>query len=124
MKETEWRHKIVKDFKEKKMGFVWVHDAHFKHGFPDLTIVQSGVEAHVELKVVDHQGLDPMKLLSPRQRFVAWELTEAGANVFCVALAKREKTIFVYKYVTENSWWVEPQVFKLQGLGMLFPLCH
>lgn len=82
MKETQWRSKLVSQFKLFNANdFIWAMDAKFKAGFPDLYLIVRGKSIHYELKMTNkvHFGSkDLEKLFDPIQISVMRSIGKAG----------------------------------------------
>ena len=118
MKESDWRSQLIKQFREKKLGFIWANDVRYKAGYPDLYTIRKGVSIHYELKY--HRGefseltiLD--KTMTKLQQAVCKSIAGARGNVYTLVLLEN-KSVYAYNwfnlrgqlYTPEQfySWWI------------------
>ena len=104
-RENVWRSAILKHFRtECPAGFIWAHDAHFRHGFPDLTIILPpwGREIHVELKVCD-TGEEHLKGVSPRQIVTLQNIARAGGTSLVWTLIPSQGLVLWYDMRTKGT---------------------
>lgn len=96
--ESKWRSKLIKRFQARfPKGFIWAHDAHFRHGFPDLTMIfpsSNPLEpiktVHTELKI-DRRPHHPMNGVSPRQKVVLEQIARAGGTALVLTHYPEDK---------------------------------
>lgn len=81
MKETHWRSKLIKLFKETHPNeFIWAMDAKFKAGFPDLLVIVDGRTIHYELKAVSFCSFDNLGFFKPIQLSIIRAINRAGGD--------------------------------------------
>ena len=92
--ESRWRSSLVKLFQRMvPKGFIWAHDAHFRHGFPDLTMIfPEGRVVHAELKIQRHP-YHPLDGLEPRQKLVLQQIAKAGGTALVLTYYPEDKKI-------------------------------
>lgn len=117
MKETEWRSKLVRQFKEAKPGsFIWTMDAKFKAGFPDLYIVDLGVCKHIELKVFSSTSGTSLaslrKFFDPIQISVMRSINKAGGYAIGMALNKATNNVYLFDPTNDLMFILSPERFK------------
>lgn len=100
MKESQWRSKLMRMRKTTNpTNFIWIMDAKFKAGFPDIYLLIDGTPVHIELKIAHfyngYNGLDPIQLQTLKM------LAAAGAVAFCFNL--EDKTVGVTRINKDGS---------------------
>ena len=117
MKESQWRSKLVADFRKRKQkGFIWAHDAKFKAGYPDLQTIVKGLECHYELKVSDrykNEGTFEMqlkRLFEPIQIAIMTQMREACGRVRGLVL-QSDKSVLVFNFEMRTVKRYEPYEF-------------
>lgn len=101
MKESQWRSKLIAMRKKTNPNdFIWVMDAKFKSGFPDIYLLAAGKPYHIELKINDY----PTKL----QESVLYSLANAGAISLCFSL-KNDSLVQVSFY---DNRFIKHDVFQ------------
>lgn len=122
MKETEWRSKLVKQFKEHKPNsFIWAMDAKFKSGFPDLYLIHDTSKGfmssrHFELKVfcsVNGTSIGTLKkFFAPIQISIMKSINMAGGSAIGMALNKATSNVYLFHPVEEIMFILTPEKFK------------
>jgi hypothetical protein len=116
MLESSFRTNVIKWIKAKDpAAFVWVNEAKFKAGFPDLTIIRSRLISFAELKVCDDQYIVParfMALFRPRQIFTIKEMIKAGAQVRGLVYYQHLKEVVTVEFKDGVWGWSPVKIFK------------
>jgi hypothetical protein len=103
--ESKWRASLVKKFKERvPAGFIWAHDAHFRHGFPDLTMIfPGGRVVHAELKI-QRLPNPPLQGLEPRQKITLLQIAKAGGTALVLTHYPKESRTVWTDMALDSSW--------------------
>ena len=119
MKETEWRSKLVRQFKEHKPeSFIWAMDAKFKAGFPDLYLIdrETSQGRHIELKVFsDTEGTslgELRKFFDPIQISIMKSINIAGGSAIGMALNKATLNVYLFDPNQDIMFILKPDAFK------------
>lgn len=119
MKETEWRSKLVQEFKRSNPhSFIWAMDAKFKAGFPDLYLIDrdTGIGRHIELKVFSSAcniSLGTLrKFFEPIQISVMKSINIASGSAIGMALNKATLNVYLFDPLQDIMFILKPEAFK------------
>jgi len=115
MKESQWRTKLVNDFKKYQIrdSFIWAMDAKFKAGFPDLLVIIMGKTIHYELKVIRaHTNKSCFELFDPIQRSVMSSINRAGGDARGLILNECDDEVLMFDFTRHLSAIYNKNVFN------------
>jgi hypothetical protein len=126
MKESQWRAKLVKDFKQhfdETEGFIWAMDAKFKAGFPDLLLIIIGQTIHYELKIARTWVLGTTKrYFEPIQLSVMNSINKAHgeargllysipeAKIYMIDFTRDKQVVFSFEQF--RQFWASTQTWE------------
>lgn len=108
MIESDFRANIIKWlYKRYPLAFIWVNEARFKSGFPDLTVIHTGV-GFLELKICHDAKIVKsrfVKLFRPLQVATMKKMIAAGANVRGIVYYPKRKEVVMVEF-DRGRWGV------------------
>ena len=112
--ESKWRTEILQHFRKTvPWGFIWAHDAHFRHGFPDLTMIyHPGKVIHAELKVRRQEQAHLLQGLEPRQEITLKQISDSGGRALVFVLNPNSRNVAIVDMKTNSPRWRTREEFE------------
>lgn len=123
MIESDFRTNLVKwIYKKYPLAFIWVNEAKFKAGFPDLTVIHGGV-GFLELKICKDKKIVKarfLELFRPLQVATMKKMVHAGANVRGIVYYPKRKEIVTVEW--DRGRWGVSSVEKFKTTFTTHPV--